>query len=76
MVPGRDTFQGENGEECVVELELAEKYYCNYLLRAMCKNSFSEGECSRRVSWTRSRFTSGIHRCTKVYKGVQRCTRV
>ena len=34
MVPGRDTFQGENGEECVVELELAEKHYCKLQLFA------------------------------------------
>ena len=40
-------FQGENGEECVVELKLAEKYDCNYLLMAMGKNSFSKGEYSR-----------------------------
>ena len=47
MVPGRDVFQGENGEECVVELELAEKHYCHYLLMTICKNIFSEGEYSR-----------------------------
>ena len=47
MFPGRDAFQGENGEECDVELELAEKHYCKYLLVAICKNIFSEGEYSR-----------------------------
>ena len=47
MVPGRDAFQGENGEECDVELELTEKHYCNYLQMAICKNIFSEGEYSR-----------------------------
>ena len=46
-IPGKDSFQGENGKECVVELELAEKHYCNYLLMAICKNIFSEGEYSR-----------------------------
>ena len=41
-IPGR-----EAREECIIELELAEKHYCNYLLVAICKNIFSEGEYSR-----------------------------
>ena len=68
--PGRDAFQGENGEECDVELELAEKHYCNYLQMAICKNIFSEGEYSMWASGTRIRFTSGTQRCTRVSIGL------
>ena len=66
MVPGRDVFQGENGKECVVELELAEKHYCNYLLMAVCKNIFSEGEQVNK-KWDQKQVYFWD---TKVYKGV------